>query len=55
MKNTEPLIDEFLPLRPKRFHLLAALADGEKHGYAIMQEVAQRSGRPHRCPKGAPG
>ncbi len=28
-----------LPLTPTVFHILLALADGEKHGYAIMQEV----------------
>ena len=30
---------EFLPLTPAVFHILLALADGEKHGYAIMQEI----------------
>jgi DNA-binding PadR family transcriptional regulator len=25
------------------FHILLALADGERHGYAIMQEVAQNT------------
>jgi DNA-binding PadR family transcriptional regulator len=30
-----------LPLTPAVFHVLLALADGERHGYAIMQEVAQ--------------
>ncbi len=34
----------FLPLTPAAFNLLLALADGEKHGYAIMQAIAQRSG-----------
>ena len=33
-----------LPLTPAAFNLLLALADGEKHGYAIMQAVALRSG-----------
>jgi len=28
-----------LPLTPTVLHILLALADGEKHGYAIMQEV----------------
>ena len=32
--------DSFLPLTPAAFHILLALADGEKHGYGIMQEVA---------------
>jgi DNA-binding PadR family transcriptional regulator len=26
------------------FHILVALADTEKHGYAILQEVAERTG-----------
>lgn len=29
------------PLTPAVFHILLALADGEKHGYGIMQEVAR--------------
>jgi DNA-binding PadR family transcriptional regulator len=32
--------EELLPLTPAVFHVLLALADGERHGYAIMQEVA---------------
>jgi DNA-binding PadR family transcriptional regulator len=32
-----------LPLSPPEFHILLALADGEKHGYAIMREVHTRS------------
>ena len=30
-----------LPLTPAVFHILLSLADGEKHGYAIMQEVEE--------------
>jgi DNA-binding PadR family transcriptional regulator len=30
-------------LSPPEFQILLALADGEKHGYAIMQEVGTRS------------
>lgn len=30
---------EMLPLSPAAFFVLFALADGEKHGYRIMQEV----------------
>lgn len=33
--------DNLLPLTPAVFHILLALADGEKHGYGIMQEVNQ--------------
>lgn len=32
-----------LPLSPPMFHVLLALADGEKHGYAIMKDVALRT------------
>ena len=31
------------PLTPAVFHILLSLADGEKHGYAIMQEIAGRT------------
>lgn len=34
----------FLPLTPVAFEILLALADGERHGYSIMREVAERSG-----------
>lgn len=34
----------FLPLAPAQFHVLVALAEGERHGYAIMQEVEGASG-----------
>ena len=38
--------DEILPLTPAVFNILLALADGEKHGYAIMLEVeANTSGQ----------
>lgn len=33
--------DSFLPLTPAVFHVLLALADGERHGYAIMQSVLE--------------
>lgn len=32
-------LDEVLPLSPIAFHVLVALAQGPKHGYAIAQEV----------------
>jgi DNA-binding PadR family transcriptional regulator len=31
---------DLLPLTPAVFHILLALASGERHGYAIMREVA---------------
>ena len=33
--------EKLLPLTPAVFHVLLALAGGERHGYAIMQEVAE--------------
>ena len=39
MTQTLPSLDSFLPLTPAVFNILLALADGEKHGYAIMLEV----------------
>lgn len=36
-------LDDVLPLKPKILHILLALADGPRHGYGIMQEVAARS------------
>ena len=39
MGDLTPAIDELLPLTPTVFHVLLALADQERHGYGIMQEV----------------
>jgi len=36
--------DALLPLTPVAFEILLALADGERHGYSILQEVEHRSG-----------
>jgi DNA-binding PadR family transcriptional regulator len=36
-------IDSFLPLPTAVFHILVALADRERHGYSIMQDVAART------------
>jgi DNA-binding PadR family transcriptional regulator len=33
-----------LPLTPAVFHILLALAEGERHGYAIMRDIAEHSG-----------
>jgi DNA-binding PadR family transcriptional regulator len=43
--TTKPINPEdFLPLTPAVFQVLLALAEGERHGYAIMQEVAASTG-----------
>lgn len=39
MENITPEIEQILPLTPTVFHILLALADQERHGYGIMQEV----------------
>jgi len=39
-----PAIQRFLPLPPSEFQILLALADGERHGYAIRAEVVERTG-----------
>ncbi len=36
-------IDALLPLPAATFHILMALADRERHGYAIIQDVAERT------------
>lgn len=35
--------DQLLPLRPVVFQVLLSLVDGERHGYAIVQDIAERS------------
>ena len=39
----QPSPDDFLPLTPAIAHILLAVADQDRHGYAIMQEVAERT------------
>jgi len=36
--------DSLLPLPPATFHILVALADDDRHGYAIIQDIAARTG-----------
>jgi DNA-binding PadR family transcriptional regulator len=40
---TSDEIGALLPLPEATFHILVALADEERHGYAIMQDVAART------------
>jgi DNA-binding PadR family transcriptional regulator len=35
--------DSFLPLPRDTFHILVSLADRERHGYSVMQDVAERT------------
>jgi DNA-binding PadR family transcriptional regulator len=36
-------VDAFLPLTPPMLHALLALADSDRHGYAILKEIARRT------------
>jgi DNA-binding PadR family transcriptional regulator len=36
-------LPDLLPLTPSVFHILLALADEERHGYGIMQDVARQT------------
>jgi DNA-binding PadR family transcriptional regulator len=40
-KEREP--EAFLPLTPAVLHILLALADRERHGYGIMQDITVRT------------
>jgi DNA-binding PadR family transcriptional regulator len=45
-------LQQLLPLTPAVFFVLLSLADGEKHGYAIMQGMATLSGGKFRIGPG---
>jgi DNA-binding PadR family transcriptional regulator len=36
-------VERLLPLPPAILHILISLGEGERHGYAVMQEVADRT------------
>jgi DNA-binding PadR family transcriptional regulator len=42
-RNSPQEPQEYLPLPQAAFHILVALADQDRHGYAIMQDVASRT------------
>jgi len=43
MYHAEPDAEELLPLPPATFHILMSLAEEDRHGYAIIQDVAART------------
>ena len=43
MSTRDPNAEDLLPLPPAVFHILVALAEGDRHGYSIMQDVASRT------------
>ncbi len=44
MPGVTPEPESLLPLTPAVFHIMLALADGERHGYSIMQEITAHTG-----------
>lgn len=52
MTFTPAEIVELLPLPPATFHILIALADGDRHGYAIIQDIATRTNNTVRLSAG---
>jgi DNA-binding PadR family transcriptional regulator len=43
MTHTIRQVQALLPLPTATFHILMALADADRHGYAIIQDVAERT------------
>jgi DNA-binding PadR family transcriptional regulator len=43
-RDLDKEIDALLPLAPAFLHILIALGDKDRHGYSIMQDVAERTG-----------
>jgi len=43
MTPDRTVIEALLPLPPATFHILLALVDQERHGYAIIQDVEERT------------
>ena len=41
--SSEPVPADLLPLPPATLHILLALSEGERHGYAIIQDVEART------------
>jgi DNA-binding PadR family transcriptional regulator len=44
MAQQSPQPEAFLPLPAATFHILMAVAEEDRHGYAIIQDVAARTG-----------
>jgi DNA-binding PadR family transcriptional regulator len=44
MTNNDSNIEALLPLPTATFHILLALAKEDRHGYAVIQDVEQRTG-----------
>jgi len=44
VRNKLPAPESFLPLPSATFHILIAVAEEDRHGYAILQDVEARTG-----------
>lgn len=44
MTESHDEIEAFLPLPTSSFHILLSLVDERRHGYAILQEIVDRTG-----------
>lgn len=42
-ESRAPDPESFLPLHRDTFHILVSLADRDRHGYAVMQDVLERT------------
>ena len=43
LRDPAPDADALLPLKPVIFQVLLSLADGERHGYGIVQDISRRT------------
>jgi DNA-binding PadR family transcriptional regulator len=43
MSNATDEVLDYLPLTPAVFHILLALSEGDKHGYAVIVDVRERT------------
>jgi DNA-binding PadR family transcriptional regulator len=44
MSKNRQLVQDALPLTLPVFHMLLALSEGERHGYALKREILKRTG-----------
>jgi len=42
-RKNDSVIDDALPLPAPAFHMLLALSEGERHGYALKREILRRT------------
>jgi DNA-binding PadR family transcriptional regulator len=42
-KDDQLALEKFLPLSTTVFHMLLALSEGERHGYALKREILRRT------------